>query len=140
MIEDDGLTLEEVRRAPHPVHQVPTLFFHIVRNSDAQRVGEINLRLGSSPHIERYAGHVGYAIDTEHRGHHYAARATLLLMPVARAHGLNSLWLTCDPDNIASRRTCELAGAVFVEVVDLPASCIIGRSGHLKKCRYRLNL
>ena len=61
-------------------------------------------------------------------------------MPVARAHGINPLWLTCDPDNIASRRTCELAGAQFVEVVDVPANCIIGRSGHLKKCRYRLNL
>lgn len=134
------LTLEEIRRAPHPVHQVPTLFFHIVRSSDAQRVGGINLRLGSNPHIELYAGHVGYAVDAEYRSHHYAARATQLLMPIARAHGLNPLWLTCDPDKTASRRTCELAGAQFVEVVDVPASCIIARSGHLKKCRYRLDV
>jgi predicted acetyltransferase len=61
-------------------------------------------------------------------------------MPLARKHGLNPLWLTCDPDNLASRRSCELAGAKLVEIVDVPALCIIHRSGHPKKCRYRLDL
>jgi hypothetical protein len=28
----------------------------------------------------------------------------------------------------------------FVEIVDVPESCIIYRSGHLKKCRYRVDL
>jgi predicted acetyltransferase len=61
-------------------------------------------------------------------------------MPLAREHGLNPLWLTCDPENLASRRSCELAGARFLEIVDVPESCVIYRSGHPKKCRYRLDL
>jgi predicted acetyltransferase len=103
-------------------------------------VGEINLRLRSTAHIELYAGHIGYNIDPAHRGHHYAARAVRLLIPLAREHGINPLWLTCDPDNLASRRSCERAGAQFVDIVDVPATCIIHRSGHAKKCRYRLDL
>jgi tagatose 1,6-diphosphate aldolase len=41
-------------------------------------------------------------------------------VPLAVRHGLSELWITCNPDNIASRRTCEAAGAELVEVVDLP--------------------
>jgi predicted acetyltransferase len=71
----------------------------------------------------------------------YAARATRLLMPsLARKYGLNPLWLTCDPDNLASRRSCERACAKLVEIVDVPEGCIIHRSGHPGKCRYRLDL
>ena len=53
---------------------------------------------------------------------------------------LDPLWITCDPENIASRRTLELAGAKFVEIVDVPENCIIHRNGHPRKCRYRLSL
>lgn len=137
---DNVLALQELRRAPHPVHKVPTLFFQVLRAGTSQRVGDINLRLASTPHIERYAGHIGFTIDPAHRGHRYAARAIGSLVPLAREHGLNLLWITCDPGNVASHRSCELAGAQFIEIVDVPAHCIIHRSGHPKKCRYRLDL
>ena len=140
MLKDDGVALRQVSFAPHPVHRVPALFFEIVRADPAQTVGEINLRLRSTAHIELYAGHIGYNIHPAHRGHYYAARAVRLLIPLAREHGINPLWLTCDPDNLASRRSCERAGAQFVDIVDVPATCIIHRSGHTKKCRYRLDL
>jgi predicted acetyltransferase len=138
--QDEVLVLNAVDFAPHPVHKVPTLFFQIVRLYSGQRVGEINLRLGSNLHIERYAGHIGYTTDPAHRGHRYVARAVRLLIPLAREHGISPLWLTCDPENVASRRSCELAGAQFIEIVDVPESCIIHRSGHSRKCRYRLDL
>jgi predicted acetyltransferase len=109
--QDELLALNPVSFAPHPVHKVPTLFFQIVRLDSGQPVGEINLRLGSNSHIERHAGHIGYTIDPADRGHRYAARAVRLLIPLARERGISPLWLTCDPDNIASRRCCELAGA-----------------------------
>jgi tagatose 1,6-diphosphate aldolase len=57
---------------------------------------------------------------------------------MARELGLDPLWITCDPENIASRRTCELAGARLVDVVDVLEACIIRRSGHPRKCRYLL--
>ena len=140
MLKDDGIALRQVSFAPHPVHRVPTIFFEVVRADSTQAVGEINLRLRSTAHIELYAGHIGYNIHPAHRGHHYAARAVRLLIPLAREHGINPLWLTWDRDNLASRCSCEHAGAQFVGIVDVPATCIIHRSGHTKKCRYRLDL
>jgi tagatose 1,6-diphosphate aldolase len=60
------------------------------------------------------------------------------LIPFARRIGFGYLWITCDPDNWSSRRSLELAGAEFVEVVDVPKDCVIHQSGHPRKCRYLL--
>jgi len=87
-----------------------------------------------------YEGHLAYGVLPEFRGHHYAARACRLLLPLARSHGMTELWVTCNPDNWASRRTCELAGAVLVDTVDLPEDIDMYQEEERQKCRYRLGL
>jgi len=94
--------------------------------------------VGSTPQVELYAGHIGYLVHEPYRGHKYAARSVRLLVPLARNHGLDPIWITCDPDNVASRRTLEFAGAQLVEIVKVPESCVIHQNGHPYKCRYRL--
>jgi predicted acetyltransferase len=137
-LQDDELTLELASLRSHPIHKVPTYYFRMIHRDSKEELGDINLRIASSPLIEFYAGHIGYGVHPASRGHRYAARATRLLIPLARELHLSPLWITTDPDNIASRRSCELAGAEFVEIVDVPATSIIHRDGHPKKCRYRL--
>jgi predicted acetyltransferase len=123
----------------HAFHKVPTYFFRMMSIDRGQELGTINLRFGSTPHIERYAGHIGYGVHPAHRGHHYAARSVMLLLPFARTLNIDPLWITCDPDNRASRRSLELAGAEFFEIVEVPEDCGIRRyGGKLRKCRYRL--
>ncbi len=133
---DLRLTLESL--AVHPFHQVPTYSFRMLHAEKNEELGGIRLRVGSTPHVERYAGHIGYNVVARHRGHRYAARSVVLLVPLARRLGIDPLWITCDPENIASRRTLEIAGAQFVEIVDVPLDCAIRQSGHPRKCRYRL--
>ena len=53
---------------------------------------------------------------------------------------MTELWVTCNPDNIASRRTCELAGGVLVEIVDLPEDIDMYQEGERRKCRYRFGM
>ncbi|WP_321472291.1 GNAT family N-acetyltransferase [uncultured Paludibaculum sp.] len=139
-LEDGELRLEFVKFAPHPVHKVPTYFFRMVHVQTGEELGGINLRAGSTAHIELYAGHIGYSVYPAYRGHRYAARSVRLLAPIARQLQFEVLWITCDPENAGSRRSAELAGAEFVEIVDVPENCIIHRSGHRRKCRYRLDL
>ena len=123
----------------HAFHRVPTYFFRMLSVAHGTEMGTINLRLGSTPHLERYAGHIGYGVHPSHRGHHYAARSVGLLLPLARQHELDPVWITCDPENIASRRSLEIAGAEFVEIVDVPTDCGIRKyGGKLRKCRYRI--
>lgn len=138
--KDCKLRLRFLRFAQHRVHRVATYFFRMVHTQTGEELGDINLRVSSTPHIERYAGHVGFSVHEAHRGHRYAARLVALLVPIAKQLGFESLWITCDPENVASRRTLELAGAELIETVDVPSDCIIFQSGHLRKCRYRLDL
>ena len=138
-LRDDDLELALEVFGVHPFHKAPTCFFQMKSVASGTELGTINLRLGSTPHLERYAGHIGYSVHEAFRGHHYAARSVVLLLPVARRFSLDPLWITCDPENAASRRSLELAGAAFVEIVDVPADCGIRKfGGKLQKCRYRL--
>lgn len=139
-LSEGDLQLELASFAFHPVHKVPAYEFRMVHSVTTEELGIIRLRVGSTRHVERYAGHVGYAVHQPHRGHRYAAHAVRLLMPFARRFKLDPLWITCDPDNLASRRTLEIIGAEFVEIVNVPEDCVIHQTGHPLKCRYRLNL
>ena len=123
----------------HAFHRVPTYFFRMMSIDRSEEMGTVNLRVGSTPHIELYAGHIGYSVHPPHRGHRYAMRSIVLLRPFARSLGIDPIWITCDPDNGASRRSLELAGAEFMEIVDVPEDCGIRKyGGKLRKCRYRL--
>lgn len=103
-------------------------------------VGHIELRIGDTEHIVRYGGHIGYGTAPQYRGHRYAARACQLLLPLAKSHGMTTIWITCNPDNLASRRTCEILGARMIEIVDLPRDTDMYQEGERQKCRYRLDL
>ena len=53
---------------------------------------------------------------------------------------MSELWITCNPDNIASRRTCERLGAEMKGVIDVPPGHILYARGERQKCRYRIAL
>jgi predicted acetyltransferase len=119
---------------------VPAYQFKMMVRSRSREAGYIELRVAHTEHITCYAGHIGYRVYPHYRGHHYAARACRLLRPLARRHGLDPVWITCDPTNLASRRTCELAGAELIEIVDVPQTDEIYMRGERQKCRYRLEV
>lgn len=102
--------------------------------------GGIGLRIGSTPELELYSGHIGYHVYPPARGRHFAERSCRLLLPLARAHGMDQLWITCNPDNVASRRTCERLGAELMETVRLPRDHPFYARGEREKCRYLLRL
>jgi tagatose 1,6-diphosphate aldolase len=102
--------------------------------------GAISLRIGSTRSLEMYYGHVGYHVYPAARGRRFAERACRTLLPLARAHGMTTLWITCNPDNHASRKTCERLGATLVEIVPVPLSDPLYARGDHEKCRYRLDL
>ena len=130
----------EQRRAAPERGIVPAYAFHVkVTGSDAP-VGRINLRIGTNEHIQLYAGNLGYQIEAAHRGRRLAERAIRLVLPIARSHGMTEIWVGCNPDNHASRRTCERLGAELVEIIDVPPGNDLYEKGDRQTCRYLLRL
>jgi predicted acetyltransferase len=138
-ILSEEITLELVATVPgNPAKNwVSAQHYQIKKTSNKEPIGQIDLRLGYTLDLVRYGGNIGYRIEKSFRGHHYAAKACLLLKPIARQHNMDVLWITCNPDNWPSRKTCEYIGATFVEIVDLPEYSDMYQEGERQKCSYR---
>ena len=139
---DRHIELVLVRRVPILQSRtgVPAYRFEIRSAGGDEKVGTIDLRVGFTREIALYLGHIGYTVLSDHRGNRYAARSCRLLFPLARRHGMTPLWITCNPENLASRRTCEIAGGKLVEIIDVPEDNDQYKLGDRRKCRYRFDL
>jgi predicted acetyltransferase len=105
-----------------------------------QIVGGMGVRIGTNREIELYSGNIGYHVYPPARGHHYAERACRLVLPFVRRHGMERIWITCNPDNRASRRTCERLGPRLIDTVPIPREHPFRSRGETAKCRYLIEL
>ena len=76
-------------------------------------IGVCDLRIGHTEGLY-IGGNIGYGIDENYRGRHYAAKACRLLFRLAQKHNLGHVFITCVPDNAASYKTMEYAGCRYV--------------------------
>lgn len=88
--------------------------FDIYERQTGKIVGRCDLRKGESETL-RLAGHIGYTIYVPYRGHHYAAKACMLLFQFAKSLDMKEIIITCNTDNIASYKTCEIAGCTYLK-------------------------
>ena len=137
-LADNELVLNLIDRTFSSPGRIPPYRYEML-DGDA-RVGNATLRAGLNDYLEKYAGNIGYGVEWEHRGKRYAARACRLLFALARLHEMSLLWITCNPENVASRRTCEIVGGELVDIVDVPPVIDLYREGDRQKCRYRVRL
>ena len=139
---DGDLELRLVDKKPGDpsIGIVPMYVFEMRHRGHIQSFGNIDLRVGHTFLLDLIGGQIGYNVDPTYRGHRYAARSIKLLLPLAKRHDLQTIWITCNPDNIASRRSAERAGAKFVEIVDVPPSHELYQRGDRQKARYRIDL
>jgi predicted acetyltransferase len=114
---------------------VPGYHFLIVSQTGAE-VGHINFRVGETLHLLNTAGHIGFNVREEHRGHGYAYQACRALEPFTRRH-YAAMVLTADPENQPSLRTIEKLGAEFINEVDVPPHEPAYQRGERRKRRYK---
>ena len=142
---DRDLTLRLVEKVPaeHKKGFSPSYEFNAINTFTIEIMGEISLRIGWTHHERYFRGNIGFSIHETYRGHRYAARSCRLLMPIAKHHNIDPLWITCNVDNYASQRSIELAGAEYVETVSMPGDYPYIEYYPFRsrvKCRYKLTV
>jgi predicted acetyltransferase len=135
---DLSVVLIECQGAQANAWHVPAYLFEL-RTDGGQQAGRVRLRVGWNDDIIRYAGQIGYAVEPAFRGRRIAERACRLILPLARRHGLEQLWITCQPDNAASRRTLERLGAEPAGILEVPAGYPLDAVVERKKKCFRLS-
>ena len=136
--EEIKLVLEKTVDGDAEKDWVPAYHFAI-HNKQGIKMGVCDLRIGHNDKLY-YGGNIGYRVAEEYRGPHYAGKACLLLFELARKHDLGYLIITCNPDNYASRKTCEYAGGELLEIVELPEDNDMREDGEFEKCIFRFAL
>lgn len=119
-LQDSEILLKLTKTCPAQPEKrwLPAYYFDICLHNGVV-VGFCDLRIGHNDKTY-IGGNIGYGIEEAYRGHHYAAKACRLAFLQAKKHGMDHLFITCVPDNIASAKTCEAAGGRFVEIAEIP--------------------
>ena len=118
----------------------PCVMFEIKKHGESLPAGRCDLRMGMNEELY-YAGQIGYTIYPKFRGNHYALKACRILFDLAREkYQMNRLIITCNPDNLPSRKTLEALGGTLVEIADVPESHYCYRQGEFQKCIFEYKL
>lgn len=95
-----------------PTGWVPTTTLWYVADGDTF-LGRLAIRHRLTPRLLEWGGLVGYDVRPSARRRGHATAMLRAALPVARDLGLDSVLLTCDHDNVASRKVIEACGGVF---------------------------
>ena len=133
-LENDELKLVLVQKVKDndPQGWGLSYIYDIYHKTKQRVVGRCDLRLGDNETLA-LAGHIGYTIYVPYRGNHYASEACKLLFLQAKHLGMKEVIITCNTDNEASYRTCELAGCQFIRKQLVPMNHVLYRQGDREK-------
>ncbi len=128
---DEWVDFENRLRKKYGAGYVPSEVFLAVRENDNFVVGIIDFRHPLSDFLESFGGNIGYSIRPSERRKGYASEMLKLILPICYEFGESKVLLTCDKENIASRRTIIKNGGLLenevVDTVGLSKSGIIQR-------------
>ena len=129
------LRLDKVSEGNPVKNWVPAYYFTIM-NHAGEEMGKCDLRIGHNE-LTYFGGNIGYSVQEAYRGRHYAGKACRLLFELAKMHGMGYVIITCNPDNIASCKTCEWLGCELLEIAEVPAGNDMRERGETRKRIYR---
>lgn len=85
----------------------------LVAVEDGEILGRVSIRHELNEHLRAVGGHIGYGVVPSARGRGVAGALLRHGLDLLADEGLDRALLTCDEDNLASRRVIERAGGIL---------------------------
>jgi predicted acetyltransferase len=99
--------------APRPAGMVASTTLWWVEGTEY--LGRLAIRHWLTPSLRDYGGHIGYDVRPSARRQGHATAMLAAALPVARGLGIDPVLVTCDHDNVASRKVIEANGGVLAD-------------------------
>ena len=101
-----------------PAGYVPSSLYLAIRESDDTLVGMIDIRHHiNHPILSTWGGHIGYSVISSQRGKGYAKEMLRLSLQICKQRGIDKVLITCDENNIASRKTILANGGIYEKTI-----------------------
>jgi predicted acetyltransferase len=97
--------------SPRPAGYVPSTTLWWV--SGDEYLGRIAIRHQLTPFLLEQGGHIGYDVRPSARRRGHATAMLAAALPVANKLGIDPALITCDDDNVGSRKVIEANGGVY---------------------------
>ena len=107
----EWLRAQALEDSPRPEGYVPSTTLWWVDGEEY--LGRLAIRHRLTARLREVGGHIGYDVRPSARRRGHATAMLRAALPVARNLGIESALLTCDVDNVASRKVIEHAGGVL---------------------------
>ena len=87
---------------------------------EGEFIGATRIRHQLNEHLLQIGGHIGYAIRPSKRGKGYGNKILALGLQKAKEMGIERVRITCDVDNIPSRKIIERNGGILENEIPNP--------------------
>jgi predicted acetyltransferase len=105
------LRAEAEEDTPRPAGIVPATTLWWVEG--AEYLGRLAIRHRLTPKLRDVGGHIGYDVRPSARRRGHATAMLRAALPVAARLGIDRALITCDVDNVGSRKVIEACGGEF---------------------------
>jgi predicted acetyltransferase len=111
--------------------RVPASEFWLI--DDDEFIGRLSVRHELNEYLLKMGGHIGYEIRPSKRRQGYGTKILRLGLEKARELGLLKVLVTCDEDNIGSKKIIEHNGGIFENAIEIEGDPV-------KKLRYWIDI
>lgn len=91
--------------------------FLVLRKYDMKMVGCLQVHTVLNDFMQEYTGHIGYSVRPSERRKGYAKRILAYAIKYMDSQGFDEIFISCIPENEASKKTILSNGGEFIERV-----------------------